>query len=872
MRRFFKNLSVRDIAAAAAKKLTIRNIVLAIKKLGARNIVTAAAKKLTIRNIAIAAIYALGGLVALAAVLFLYFRATLPSVAELSSRQIVQSTKIYDRTGTVLLYEINGGQKRTVVSFDQIPQTLKDATIAIEDQNFYNEPAFDWKAIVRAFIADFTSGGIVQGGSTITQQLAKNAYLSSSQTITRKIKEVILAIELNRHYSKDQILDLYLNEIPYGDTIYGVEGASEAYFGKHAVNLDLAQSATLAAIPRNPPYYSPWGSHIQNLMSRKNLVLQQMFNAGKITKTQLVAASAEKLVFLPQSTSIKAPHFVMAVEDYLVQKYGEDMVENGGLKVTTTLDWNIQQDAEKAVTDGAAQNQQLYQGYNAALVAQDPQTGQVLALVGSRNYFATSSLPLGCTPAVNCKFEPNFDVATQGLRQPGSSLKPFVYLTAFQEGYTPDTVLFDTPTEFTANDPHCPAVPDFSNTNKECFHPQDFESTFAGPMSLRTALAQSVNVPSVKMLYLAGLDASIKNAYTFGLTTLTNPDQYGLSLVLGGGAVKLADLAEAYSVLAADGVKHAQTMVLGVQDANGNTLESWKDDSSRVADSQSVRLVNDILSDTDARAGLFQNSLNLTEFPGYDVALKTGTSNDYRDAWANGYTPSLEVSVWAGNNDNTPFKKNGSSILAAVPIWHEFLASALPNTSSTTFIQPDPTTPAKPILAGNYLDNNQIHTILYYVNKADPTGPDPTNPAADPQFNNWETGVINWASIHIPNFASYNQPFAAGAQTSVSTTTLMAATTTLPPQVQIISPAVGAFFNGTLLVNAIISGASPITGLQVLWNGAVVQQISLAIPKEGYNLDWQFVPQNPGAQNLLEVEATDQNGNSAKSGVIVYAQ
>ena len=664
----------------------------------------------------------------------LYFAKTVPSIQEIGSQQIGQSTKIYDRTGTVLLYDI--GQKRTLVSFGQIPQSLKDATIAIEDQNFYNEPAFDIKGIIRAMFVDITTHSFAEGGSTLTQQLARTAFLTLDQTISRKIREFILAVKLNEYYSKDQILALYLNEVPYGPNISGVGEAARDYFGVPVDQLNIAQSAVLAALPQAPTYYSPYGTHVAELLQRQQLVLQQMYKTGKITKAQLTAAQNFKITFQPQTasasgSSIRAPHFVMAVENYLVQKYGENEVDNGGLKVITTLNWTMQQQAEAAVTAGVARNTQLYQATNAALVAQDPTTGQILALVGSADYFDTSN-------------EGNFDVATQGLRQPGSSLKPFIYMTAFQMGYTPDTILFDVPTEFSTNS-ECPAVPNYNSTNKNCFHPQDFEGTFAGPMSIREALAQSVNVPAVKALYLVGEKNAIANAYSFGLTTLTNPASYGLSLVLGGGAVKLIDLTEAYSVLSQQGIKHAQTMVLSVQDTDGKTLESYRDQSSQVADAQSVNLVNDILSDASARAPLMGASQNLTVFPGYDVALKTGTSNDYRDAWAMGYTPSLVVGVWAGNNNNTVMQKSGSSILAAVPMWSAFMTQALPDVPNTTFTQPNSTTATKPVLTGQYVINGQIHDILYYVDKSDPTGSDPTNPAIDPQYNNWETGVENWA-------------------------------------------------------------------------------------------------------------------------------
>ena len=674
----------------------------------------------------------------------LYFSTQIPTIQEISSQQIGQSTKIYDRTGTVLLYEIGTGPRRTIVPFDQIPQSMKDATLAIEDQNFYNEPAFDIKGIIRAAWEDLITGSVSQGGSTITQQLARTAFLSTDKTITRKIKELVLAIKLNQYYTKDEIFGLYLNEAPYGPNISGVQEASEDYFGVPIQDINTAQAAVLAALPQAPSYYSPWGSHVDELLARQRLVLQQMYNTGKINQTQLNDALNYKITFLPQTqsgTGMRAPHFVQAVENYLIQKYGEDLVDYGGLKVITTLNWNLQQAAEKAVTDGVARDKQLYDSTNGSLVAQDPQTGQILALVGSVNYFDT-------------KNDGNFDVATQGLRQPGSSLKPFVYLTAFNMGYTPNTVLFDVPTEF-STDPSCPAIPDYNSTNPKCFHPVDFEGTFAGPITIRDALAQSVNVPAVKMLYLVGESNAITTMENFGITTLGDPSQYGLSLVLGGGAVHLIDLTEAYSVLAADGVKHAQTMILSVQDSSGNTLESYQDQASQIADPQSVRLVNDILSDASARAPLFQASQNETVFPGYDVALKTGTSNDYRDAWAMGYTPSLVVGVWAGNNNNTPMHRQGSSILAAVPMWSEFMQAALPQVPNETFPQPNPITPTNPALGGKYLDaNGNPHCILYFVNKNDPTGPSPIDPASDPQFNNWEIGVQNWWNSHKTNATS----------------------------------------------------------------------------------------------------------------------
>lgn len=782
---------------------------------------------------------------------FFYFINNLPSMGDVKSHQLSESTKIYDRTGDVLLYEISDGQKRTVISLEEIPKYLKDATIAVEDEHFYEEPAFNWTSIIRAFLVNTISGRILEGGSTITQQLAKNAFLSNEQTITRKIKELILAVRLNQYYSKDEILGLYLNQIPYGSTAYGVEAASKSFFGKRVSDLNLAESAIIAALPKAPTYYSPWGSHQRELLNRADFIIEKMFKLGKINQRERDEALKYKPDFAIQDQGIKAPHFVMTVQDYLVQKYGEDFLRKGGLSVKTTLDWNLQQLAEQVVTEGAKRNQELYRGNNAALVAQDPKTGQILALVGSRDYFDTQN-------------EGNFNVAVQGLRQPGSALKPFVYLTAFEKGYSPETVVFDVPTEFAANNPDCPATPDFLNEgSNECFHPQNFDEKFRGPISFKDALAQSVNIPAVKVLYLANLYDAVKTASTFGLVTLDSPDLYGLSLVLGGGAVKLIDLVGAYATLAQEGIKHRQSVILEIKDKNGQILESFKDQSQVVVNPQYPRLINSILSDAEARTPLFSNSLNLTVFPNYDVALKTGTSNDYRDAWSIGYTPSLAVGVWAGNNDNSPMQKHGSSILAAVPIWHDFMTQALANYLPETFNRPDPVTPNKPVLAGNYNTDRQIHTILYSINRNDPEGSPPQNPADDPQFNNWEEGVINWAKQNVPGFQIYNQT----VNSSISSFSYYA----IPgsPAIFIEKPKAGDNISGPIDVSARIEGMSSIIAVKIYLNNFLIHQ-SVSDFGKIYELRWSFVPLNPPLQNLLEIEATDQNGLVGKNGVIIY--
>lgn len=658
----------------------------------------------------------------------------LPNPEEFIDGQIIQSTKIYDRTGEVLLYEIHGDEKRTVIPFEEIPDYTKKATLAIEDQSFYEHAAMDIKGTIRALIADITSGDMSQGGSTITQQLARNTFLTPEKTIKRKLKELILANWIEEKYTKDKILELYLNQIPYGTNAYGIESASQTYFNKPAKDLSLAESATLAAMIQAPSYYSPWGTHINELISRKNYVLDQMYNLGFIDTQEKDSAKNTELIFTSQNIGkIKAPHFVMMIKDYLSQKYGEDMIERGGLRVITTLDWNLQQLAEKAVETGAQRNTELYKGKNAALVAQDPKTGQILALVGSKDYFDDS-------------IDGKFNVAVQGLRQPGSSFKPFAYITAFEKGYSPNTVVFDLPTEFSSYTDVCPLVNiNYNNDNSLCFHPQNFDNIFRGPINLRNSLAQSINISSVKVLYLAGLIDTIQTAQKFGLSTINDPARYGLSLVLGGGEIKLIDIVGAYSIFSQNGIKHNQSIILEVNNSNGEVLEKYLDQATRVIDQQYPKIINNILSDNEARSGLFQGSLGLTVFPGRDVALKTGTTNDYKDAWTMGYTPSLVVGVWAGNSDNTPMQKHAGSILAAVPIWSEFMNAALLNFPMEFFDKPDEFIENnKPMMSGEYIINNQIHNILYYVDKNNPLGPQPISPELDSQYWNWELPIEGW--------------------------------------------------------------------------------------------------------------------------------
>ncbi|MDD5430979.1 MAG: transglycosylase domain-containing protein [Candidatus Pacebacteria bacterium] len=796
----------------------------------------------------------------------------LPDPEQFSSRQVIQSTKIYDRTGQVLLYEIHGEEKRTVVPFDQIPDYVKRATIAIEDANFYNHPAFDWKGIARAFITNISKGRLAQGGSTITQQLAKNVFLTAEKTYVRKIKELFLAIELEKKYDKDKILDLYLNQIPYGGNAYGIEAASQTFFKKSAKDLNLAESALLASLPKATSYYSPWGSHIKELMARKDKVLDQMFTFGYITEKQRNEAKKYKLEFATQMTGIKAPHFVLTVQDYLNKKYGEDYAESAGLSVITTLDWDLQRLAEKSAKEGAERNRDLYKGFNSALVAQDATTGQILAMVGSKDYFGTPE-PEGCSPGVDCRFEGNFNVAVQGLRQPGSAMKPFAYITAFTKGYSPDTVLFDLPTEFAANNKNCPPVVDYKNDYEKCFHPQDFSGKFNGPINMRNSLAQSVNISAVKTLYLAGIDDVLKTAHDFGITTLTERSRYGLSLVLGGGEVTLVDLVGAYSVFAQDGIKHQQTMILKITDSENEVLEEYEDQATQVMDPQYPRLINDVLSDANARAPLYQNSLSLTVFPGHDVALKTGTTNDYHDAWTMGYTPNLVVGVWAGNNNNAAMEKQGGSILAAIPMWNSFMKEALKKMPTVSFNKPDPVFNDKPVLRGDYIVNfkigdqayPQIHNILYYVDKENPKGARPQDPGHDSQFENWEVPVLDWARKNIPNFdGMYNQMVPQGVDSSAEVENRQPAIEWLVPQNGAI-----AKDGDSILVQARITSYFDLAKVELYFNDALVVA-QTGIGGKDFTFQHIFKPIVLNTQNSLKIKTYDTQNNSKESSVIVF--
>ena len=660
---------------------------------------------------------------------FIYYAGQIPDPMAIVARKVNESTKIYDRTENAVLYDVHGEEKRTIIPWDQISGQIKSATLAAEDHDFYNHRGIDFRGILRAAYKDLTSLSASQGGSTITQQLIKKALLGDEKTLARKIKEIALSIEVERKFSKDEIFWMYLNQIPYGSNAYGIEAASQTFFGKYVKDLTIAEAALLASLPKAPSYYSPYGNHYSELINRRDYILQQMNELGYISEKEYKSAIKETPVLKPSQDIISAPHFVIMVREYLISKYGEDMVENGGLKVTTTLDTNLQSIAEDVVTKYGKINEEKYKAKNAALTAADPKTGQILVMVGSRDYF-------------DIKNEGNFNVAT-AQRQPGSSFKPFAYATFLNKGFTDSTILFDLKTEFNPScDPN--GNQEYDAFGIKCYNPQNYDGAFRGPVTAREALAQSLNVPSVQVLYLAGLDNTIDLAHKMGITTLNDRPRYGLSLVLGGGEVKLVDMVSAYGVLANDGVREAPSFILKVVTGDGTVLEDYRKDEEKILDPQVARMVSDILSDNKARSKVFGYNSSLY-FPDRQVAAKTGTTQENRDGWLVGYTPSIVVGIWTGNNDNTPMTKQGAGLSAAGPMWHEFMLRAMENFPVEEFIKPDPLFVNKPLLNGSYTGPEGIHSILYYVDKNNPGGPQPPNPSIDPQFRNWEAGVRSWA-------------------------------------------------------------------------------------------------------------------------------
>ena len=811
------------------------------------------------------------GLFALGAFLFWISTLTLPDLDSLHTRRVSQSTKIYDRTGEVLLYDLNAGIKRTEVPDSEISRNIKNATVAIEDSEFYQHRGIRITSIIRAVIADILGGGYSQGGSTITQQVVKNSLLTTEKKIARKLKEWVLAVKLERVLSKAEILDIYLNESPYGGTVYGIEEASRTFLGKKAIDLSIAEAAYLAALPNAPSYYSPYGNNRQKLEDRKNLILSKMLENKFISKDEYTEALSEKVVWKPQENlGIKAPHFVMFIRQYLEETYGNKILETGGLKVVATLDYELQEKAEALAKKYATENHKNFNAENLALVAMDPKTGQILGMIGSRNYF-------------DKEIDGNFNVAIAKNRQPGSAFKPIVYSEVFNKGYTPDTVVFDLPTEF---DTQCnpDGTPIVAGNEDKCYMPVNFDGIYLGPISFRNALAQSRNIPAIKALYLAGLRDSLNLAKDMGITSLTNVSQYGLTLVLGGGEVSLLEMTSAYSIFAANGTRNPYQGILRIEDKDGNILESYADHPVQILPEQTALMINDILSDNVARAPEFgeHSALFIEERP---VAVKTGTTNDYRDAWIIGYTPNMVVGAWAGNNDNSPMEKKIAGFIIA-PFWNAAMTESLKKYPIENFKKPDPIdkTALKPAMAGlwqggqAYFVNKptgelatqftppelveervvkQIHSILYWVDKNNPNGPPPTNPANDPQFNLWEYPIRKWVAAN-----GIAEETTAVIPTKPDSTHGPG----FSPVISITNPAPGLSYNkNDRIVAAVnISGRYPVTKVDYFVNGEFVGTA------DRYPWNLGFLPSSVGSlkdTNRLRVVAYDSMQNRGEAEI-----
>lgn len=600
----------------------------------------------------------------------IYLYKQLPSPSNLtSSENFPVSTQVFDRNGK-LLYEIYGNENRIPIKVNELPKYVLQATVAIEDKGFYSHHGLDIRGLLRASINNF-SGGNTQGGSTITQQLVKNALLSNEKTLQRKIKEAILAMMTEIIYSKEEIIEMYLNYISYGGTAVGIEAAANKYFDKSAKDLSLAEASLLAGLPQSPTIYSPFGSNPERSKNRQKEVLRRMVEDKYITNAEAASAESEVLNFAIKRDDIKAPHFVFYIKDLLYEKYGEKMVETGGLRVKTTLDLDLQETAQASLSSELTKLASLKVGNGAAIVTK-PNTGEILAMIGSKDYF-------------NSEADGQVNVVLS-LRQPGSSIKPLMYATAFAEKtLNPGSMLLDVPTCFKVN-------------GQKEYCPKNYNGGFSGPVTIRQSLGNSLNIPAVKALATIGVKKFMDQAKAMGINTWTDPANYGLSLTLGGGEVKMIELAEAFGVLANQGVKVPLNGILEISNYKGEVLEKYDEESTktdlaylneneltteqgqlkRVMERAPAYLISHILQDNNARLAAFGSNSELV-IKNKIVSAKTGTTNDLRDNWTIGYTPEFLTIVWVGNNNSKSMSYLASGITGAAPIWHDIMQSVLQN-------------------------------------------------------------------------------------------------------------------------------------------------------------------------------------------------
>jgi penicillin-binding protein 1C len=599
----------------------------------------------------------LAGLV-LAVALFLYYTHDFPRPDKFTHDSAPQPTRIYDSRGEILLYNVFGEENRLIVPLEKISIYAQKAVIALEDARFYQHHGVDFKGIIRAILIDLKLRRPAAGASTISQQLIRSHFLSTERTAERKIREVLLTLELERQYSKDEILEWYLNQVPFGSNFYGIESASQGFFNKTSEQLTIGEAATLAAIIQAPSALSPYGDNQEALIARQKYALQRMVYLEFIDQESFEEALVEEIDFAEIIHSLKAPHFTIKVLEELENMYGRERLERDGLKIYTTLDWEMQSRAEEIVRERVA-DYQIFRIYNGSLVAIDPQSGAILAMVGSKNYF-DESYPEGCQE--NCLFQSQFNVATSGARHPGSALKPFIYAVALQKGATPEDIIEDEPTNF-------------GLWGGSYYIPQNYDGLFRGSVTLRSALAQSLNIPAVKVfMYLAGIEDSIKLLEQAGISDSLPAVP---SLVLGGGGVRLVELTASYGIFANEGLKVNPYMIDRVENAEGKIIfENKNSIGPRIIDRSVAQDINSILSDNEARSPMFgrNSNLYLEQYP--DVSVKTGTNQDYKDFWTIGYNKDIVVGVWLGNNNQAPMVQR-PSVSTAGAIWKEFMIEAL---------------------------------------------------------------------------------------------------------------------------------------------------------------------------------------------------
>ncbi|KKU51109.1 MAG: hypothetical protein UX73_C0007G0001 [candidate division WWE3 bacterium GW2011_GWC1_47_10] len=680
-------------------------------------------------------LFSLVGGVILVVIVVAAFSIDLPNPNTLLTRETELSTRILANDGTPI-YEVFGEKNRSLVKLDEVSPYVIYATLSTEDSEFYQHTGYSFRGMLRAMKNTVTGSGL-QGGSTITQQVVKNALLSQERTLSRKIKEAILSLQLENKYTKDEIMQMYLNETPYGGQNYGVLTASKAYFDKHPKDLTVAEAAFLAGLPQRPSVYSPYGTHPELSKERQVEVLRRMTEDGYITKQQAEEAKNKELTYRTKQNEVgfKAPHFVLYVKQKLIEQFGDKLVEQGGLKVTTTLDYKLHEESQKVVKDEVSKLKNYKVG-NAAAVVLDPKNGQILAMVGSKDYFADSE-PENCSEGESCVFEANVN-ATLSLRQPGSATKPITYSAALQKGYTASTVLVDVKTEFPGGD-------------QPAYIPVNYDGQFRGPVQVRYALGNSYNIPAVKTLALTGVKNVMELGYRMGLSTweptTENINNAGLSLTLGGREVRLLDLTSAFGVLANSGVKQDPVSILKVSDAKDKTLYEYRQsDGTRIFEEGIAFIISNILSDNGARSAAFGTN-SVLNISGKTVSVKTGTTDEKKDNWTIGYTPSVVVGVWVGNNNNAV--KNpaiASGITGASPIWQKIMIAALKGKDDEKPEAPGGTEPssASSVYQRQKVCKNNPHRLaqdgedaedrdVIVLSENDPTGAD-----------KWQEGVDKW--------------------------------------------------------------------------------------------------------------------------------